>query len=114
MRWVAAAGLIMTLGACTTTKEQPPDPQVTPRAWAELYDFDDFSRECALRAGDVLRTTYQVQPTETRVLRLGKRFQGFYRATRIVEFYTTTGQSAETYRFRCEMTGPGTYLISAI
>ncbi len=116
MRSMVVTGVVVgvTLGACVGRNEQPPDPQVTPRAWIEPRDFDDFDRECALRAGDQLRAAFQLQPTETRVLRLGKRFRNHYRATRIVEFYTTTGRSPETYRFNCQMNGPGSYVISAV
>ena len=114
MRSMMVAAMVAALGACAGRNGPPPDPEVTPRAWIERRNFDDFDKECAVRASDQLRAGLQLQPTETRILRLGKRFQGFYRATRIVEFYTTTGPSPETYRFRCQMNGPGSYLISPI
>ena len=112
MRSMLVVGLMLVLGACAAKTAEPPDPELKPRAWVEREDFDDFDRECALRAADQLRVRHQLQPTETRVLRLGKRFRNHYRATRIVEFYTTTGSSPETWRFSCHMNGPGSYVVS--
>jgi hypothetical protein len=114
MRSTVVAGLMVALGACAPKTADPPDPDVKPRAWVERQDFDDFDRECAVRAADQLRVRQQLQPTETRILRLGKRFRNHYRPTRIVEFYTTTGQSPETYRFSCQMNGPGSYAVSGL